>query len=81
MYYVHKFPNLSKVAIHLGTHSHLILKGMCRESFHEMKKMDVNKVYYTPNTTSLIIALFVNFYFFSPLVQQVWKRSYGAPQR
>jgi hypothetical protein len=49
MYYlVHKFPNLSRVMIHLGTHSHPVAKGKCRKSFQEMKNMVVDEVYYTP---------------------------------
>jgi hypothetical protein len=45
MYYVvHKFPNLSRATIHLGTHSHPVTKGMCRKSFHEMKNMVVYEV-------------------------------------
>ncbi len=32
MYYVvHKFPHISKAAIHLGTHSHLVTKGIYRK--------------------------------------------------
>ncbi len=62
MYYViHKFPNLSKAVIfHLGTHSHLVAKGMCRESFQEMKNMVVDKVCRTPTTTSSTIILFMS---------------------
>jgi hypothetical protein len=60
MYYVHKFPNLSRVAIHLGTHLHLVTEGMCRKSFKEMKNMVVDKVCHTLTTTSLAIALFAN---------------------
>ncbi len=30
---VHKFPNLSKVMIHLGTHAHPVVDGKCRKSF------------------------------------------------
>jgi hypothetical protein len=34
MYYVvHKFPNLSRVAIHLGIHAHPIVDSKCKESF------------------------------------------------
>ncbi len=58
MYYVvHKLPNLSKVAIHLGTHSHLVIEGMCRKSFEETKNMVADEVCHTPTTTSLAIAL------------------------
>jgi hypothetical protein len=61
MYYVvHKFPNLSRATIHLGTHSHPVTKGMCRKSFHEMKNMIVYEVCRIPIATSLAIALFVS---------------------
>jgi hypothetical protein len=58
MHYVaHKFPNLSKVAIHLGTHLHQVTKGMCRESFQEMKNMVVDEVCHKPTATSSTISL------------------------
>ncbi len=61
MYYVvHKFPNLSRVAIHSGTHAHLIANGECRKYFQEMKNMVVNKVCCTPTTTISAIVLFTN---------------------
>jgi len=34
---IHKLQSLSKVAIHLGTHVHPIVKGMCREALEEIK--------------------------------------------
>jgi hypothetical protein len=61
MYYVvHKFPNLSRTVIHLGTHAHPIVNGKCRKYFQEMKNMVVDKVCCTPTTTILAIALFTN---------------------
>jgi len=66
MYYVvHKFPNLSRIVIHLGIHAHPIAKGKCRKSFKEMKNMVVNEVYYTPIITTLAIVLLVSKTFFS----------------
>jgi hypothetical protein len=66
MYYVvHKFPNLSKAIIHLGTHAHSIANGKCRESFQEMKNMVEDKVCHTPTTTTSTIALFTNKTFLS----------------
>ncbi len=60
MYYVvHKFPNLLKTTIHLGTHAHPIVNGKCRKSFQEMKNMVVDEVYCTLTTTNLSIVLFV----------------------
>jgi len=45
MYYVvHKFLNLSKATIHLGTHAHLIINDKCKQSFQEMKNMVVDDV-------------------------------------
>jgi hypothetical protein len=38
MYYViHKLQSLSRAAIHLGTHEHHVVKGMCRESLEKIK--------------------------------------------
>jgi hypothetical protein len=66
MYYVvHKFPNLSRIAIHLGFHAHPIAKGKCRESFKEMKNIVVNEVYCTPTITTLAIVLLVSKTFLS----------------
>jgi hypothetical protein len=78
MYYVvKKFPNLSKAIIHLGTHLHLVIKGMCKESFEEMKNTVVNKVCHMPITTSLAIVLSANNFFLSLFVQWGWRRFYG----
>jgi hypothetical protein len=61
MYYVaHKFPNLSKDTIHLGTHSHLIVDRKRKESFQEMKNMVEDEVYRTPIPTNLAIILFMS---------------------
>jgi len=58
MYYVvHKFPKFSRVTIHLGTHSHLITKGMCKESFHEMKNLLIDEVCCKLTFTFLTIVL------------------------
>jgi hypothetical protein len=38
MYYViHKLQSLSRVVIHLGTHAHPIVEGMCKEALEEIK--------------------------------------------
>ncbi len=61
MYYVvHKFPNLSRVVIHSGTHAHLVEDDKCRESFQEMKNMVINEVYHTLIATTSTIALFAS---------------------
>jgi hypothetical protein len=61
MYYVvHKFPNLSRAMIHLGTHAHLIIDGKCRESFQEMKNMVVEEVCCTPIVTTSTIVLTIS---------------------
>ncbi len=61
MYYVvHKFPNLSRVVIHLGTCAHPVANNKCRESFHVMKNMVVDGVCCTPTATTLTIVLFTN---------------------
>jgi hypothetical protein len=66
MYYVvHNFPNLLRVAIHLGTHAHPIINDKCKKSFQEMKNMVENKVCHTLIVTTLAIALSVNKTFFS----------------
>jgi hypothetical protein len=66
MYYVvHKFSNLSKTAIHLGTHSHLVAKGMCREYVQEMENTVAYEVYCTLTTTfQLLFCLQVRLFFF-----------------
>jgi len=61
MYFViHKFPNLSRATIHLGTHSQPVSKRMCRKSFQEMKNMVANEVCRTPIVTFSIIVLFTS---------------------
>jgi hypothetical protein len=34
---IHKLQSLSRATIHLGTHEHLVTKGMCREALEEIK--------------------------------------------
>jgi hypothetical protein len=66
MYYVvHKFPNLSRVTIHLGTHLHLFIEGMCRKFFQEMKNMVADEVCHMTIATSLTIVLFISKTFLS----------------
>ncbi len=66
MYYVvHKFPNLSRATIHLGTCAHLVVNNKCRESFQEMKNMVADEVCRTPFTTTLTIVLSTNKTFLS----------------
>ncbi len=61
MYYVvHKFPNLLRVVIDLGTHAHPIVDNKCRKSFHEMKNMVIDEVCCMPTAITLAIILFVN---------------------
>jgi hypothetical protein len=36
-YVIPKLQSLSRVVIHLGTHEHLIVKGMCKEYLEEIK--------------------------------------------
>ncbi len=61
MYFVvHKFPNLSKVVIHLGTHAHPVANEKCREFFQEMKNTVVDEVYRTLIATTLAIALSIS---------------------
>jgi hypothetical protein len=65
MYYVvHKFPNLSRASIHLGTYAHLIEDNKCKKSLEEIKNMLVNEVYRTPIATTSTIVLFMSKPFF-----------------
>jgi hypothetical protein len=66
MYYVvHKFPNLSRAPIHLGTHAHPNIDGKCRQSFQEMKNMVVDEVYHMPIAIISSIVLSMSKTFFS----------------
>jgi hypothetical protein len=52
MYYViHKLQSLSKAAIFLGMHEHLVAKGMCKEALEEIKVSCI------PNAKIFAIAL------------------------
>jgi len=43
MYYViHILQSLSRVVIHLGTHEHLVAKGMCGEALEKIKVLVEN---------------------------------------
>jgi hypothetical protein len=66
MYYVvHKFPNLSRAVIHLGTHAHPIVDNECKESFQDIKNMVADEVCRMPTATILVIVLSVNKTFLS----------------
>jgi hypothetical protein len=71
MYYVaHKFPNLAKDMIHLGTHAHLVAYSKCKEFFPEMKNMVTKEVCCMPIATTLAITLSTSkTFFFSSFVQ------------
>jgi hypothetical protein len=62
---VHLLFDLSKVAIHLGTHEHHVFEGKCKESFEEMKNMVAEEVLHMPNATSFAISLIVSKMFLS----------------
>jgi hypothetical protein len=58
MYYVvHKLQSLSRAAICLGMHEHLVAKGMCREALEEIKVLVEGQVSCTPNAKIFAITL------------------------
>jgi hypothetical protein len=58
MYYViHKLQSLSRVAIHLGTHEHLVVKGMCKKSLEKIKVSVEDQVSCTLDAKIFAIAL------------------------
>jgi hypothetical protein len=66
MYYVvHKFPNLSRATIDLGTHAHPIIDNKCRQSFQDMKNMVVNEICHMPIVITPSIVLSTSKTFFS----------------
>ncbi len=56
-YVIHKFQSLSRVVIHLGTHEHHVVEGMCREYLEEIKVLVEGQVFHTLNTKIFTIAL------------------------
>ncbi len=56
-YVVHSSSDLSKVAIHLKTHEHLISEGKCIKAFKEMKSMVIEFFLHMPNVASSTISL------------------------
>jgi len=54
------FQSLSRVTIHLGTHEHLIAKGMCKESLEEIRVLVEGQVSCTLNAKISAIALNAN---------------------
>ncbi len=66
MYYVvHKFPNLLRAAIHLGTHAYLVVDNKCKESFQEMMNVVADEVCCTPiiNTSIIFLSMSKTFLF------------------
>jgi hypothetical protein len=58
MYYViHKLQSLLRTTIHLGTHEHLVVEGMCKESLEEIKVLVEGQVFRTPNAKTFAITL------------------------
>ncbi len=64
-YVVHSLSDLSRVAIHLRTHEHLISEGKCRKTFKEMKSMVIEEVLRMPNVTSSTISFAASIMFLS----------------
>ncbi len=56
-YVVHSLSNLSRVAIHLEMHAHLVSEGKCKKSFKDMKNVVAKEVLRMPNATSSVISL------------------------
>jgi hypothetical protein len=52
--------NLSRAAIHLGIHAHLVYDGKCMEPFKEMENMVAKEVLHMPNAMSSTMTLVVN---------------------
>ncbi len=57
---VHFMFNLSRAAIHLGIHAHLVYDGKCMEPFKEMENMVAKEVLHMPNAMSSTMTLVVN---------------------
>ncbi len=58
MYFViHKFQSLLRVAIHLGTHEHLVVEGMCKQSLEEIKVLVEGQVSCTLDAKCFAITL------------------------
>jgi hypothetical protein len=55
-YVVHSLSNLSRVAIHLEMHAHLVSEGKCKKSFKDMKNVVAKEVLRMPNATSSVIS-------------------------
>ena len=53
-------PNMTRAAIHLGKHSHLVAKGTYRDSAKEISELIVEQVAKTPTATNSAIALFTS---------------------
>jgi len=61
MYYViHKLQLLLRVAIHLNTHEHLGIKGMCKDVLEEIKVLVKGQVSRTPKGKISTIVLNAN---------------------
>jgi hypothetical protein len=58
MYFViHKLQSLLRIAIHLGTHEHLVAKGMCKKSLEEIKVLVEGQVFHTLDAKKFAITL------------------------
>jgi hypothetical protein len=47
---------MSRAAIHLGVHNHLIADGKCQESVKETKRLITKEVDYMPNANISLIS-------------------------
>jgi hypothetical protein len=58
MYYViHKLQSLSRITIHLRTHEHPVVEGMCKESLEQIKVLVEGEVFHTLNAKFFTITL------------------------
>ncbi len=56
-YVVHKLQFMSRMAIHLGVHNHLIMDGECQKFVEETKRLIIEEVDSTPNAKIFSISL------------------------
>jgi hypothetical protein len=54
---VHRLQSISRAAIHLGAHKHLVVNGKCKEFVDNTRRLIVEEVDHTPNATIYAISL------------------------
>jgi hypothetical protein len=78
---VHKQENFTQETIHLGTHEHLVMEGMCKKVIKQTKSLVHEEVSYTLLATPLVFVFVANEFFFPDTCSMRMVKGLGTSKR